>query len=388
MQPVISLKKIVKFMRKRSITKPFLVLVSSIVVAACGQTTIQQQPTQTYETMTVSTANKELKTYYTATIRGQQDVDIYPQVSGALTKLLVNEGESVQKGKLLFVVDQVPYQAALRTAEANVEVAKAGVSTAQLIFDSKQTLYNENVISNYELQTAHNSLLTAKAQLAQADAQRINAANNLSYTEVRSPVDGVIGVLPYRVGALVSPSMPKPLTSVSDNSAMFVYFSMTENQLLDLTRKYGSKDKAMSQMPDVQLILNDKSTYETPGKIEAISGVIDRNTGTVSLRAMFPNPNGLLQSGASGNVLVPVEMTNCIVIPRTATFEIQDKVFVYTIKDGVAQSLPISVTRVNGGDEYIVNSGLNTGDIIVTEGVSLLREGTPIVAKQSHGDSK
>ena len=217
MQPVISLKKIVKFMRKRSITKPFLVLVSSIVVAACGQTTIQQQPTQTYETMTVSTANKELKTYYTATIRGQQDVDIYPQVSGALTKLLVNEGESVQKGKLLFVVDQVPYQAALRTAEANVEVAKAGVSTAQLIFDSKQTLYNENVISNYELQTAHNSLLTAKAQLAQADAQRINAANNLSYTEVRSPVDGVIGVLPYRVGALVSPSMPKPLTSVSDN---------------------------------------------------------------------------------------------------------------------------------------------------------------------------
>ena len=375
-------------MRKRSITKPFLVLVSSIVVAACGQTTIQQQPTQTYETMTVSTANKELKTYYTATIRGQQDVDIYPQVSGALTKLLVNEGESVQKGKLLFVVDQVPYQAALRTAEANVEVAKAGVSTAQLIFDSKQTLYNENVISNYELQTAHNSLLTAKAQLAQADAQRINAANNLSYTEVRSPVDGVIGVLPYRVGALVSPSMPKPLTSVSDNSAMFVYFSMTENQLLDLTRKYGSKDKAMSQMPDVQLILNDKSTYETPGKIEAISGVIDRNTGTVSLRAMFPNPNGLLQSGASGNVLVPVEMTNCIVIPRTATFEIQDKVFVYTIKDGVAQSLPISVTRVNGGDEYIVNSGLNTGDIIVTEGVSLLREGTPIVAKQSHGDSK
>ena len=193
--------------------------------------------------------------------------------------------------------------------------------------------------------------MTDKERLAQADAQRINDANNLSYTEVRSPVDGVIGVLPYRVGALVSPSMPKPLTSVSDNSAMFVYFSMTENQLLDLTRKYGSKDKAMSQMPDVQLILNDKSTYETPGKIEAISGVIDRNTGTVSLRAMFPNPNGLLQSGASGNVLVPVEMTNCIVIPRTATFDIQDKVFVYTIKAGVAQSLPITVTRVNGGDE-------------------------------------
>ena len=182
--------------------------------------------------------------------------------------------------------------------------------------------------------------------------------------------------------------MPKPLTSVSDNAAMFVYFSMTENQLLDLTRKYGSKDNAMNQMPNVQLILNDKSIYEVPGKVEAISGVIDRNTGTVTLRAMFPNPNGLLQSGASGNVLVPVEVNNCIVIPRTATFEIQDKVFVYTIKDGLTQSLPIEVTRVNGGEEYIVNNGLNIGDIIVTEGVSLLREGTPIVSKHSHSTSK
>ena len=357
-------------------------------MAACGQAPVQQQNVQAYETMTVATANKELKTFYSATIRGQQDVDIFPQVSGALTNLLVNEGETVKKGKLLFIIDQVPYQAALRTADANVEVAKAGVATAQLVFDSKQALYNENVISDYELQTARNSLLTAKAQLAQADAQRINAANNLSYTEVRSPVDGVIGVLPYRVGALVGPSMPKPLTSVSDNAAMFVYFSMTENQLLDLTRKYGSKDNAMNQMPNVQLILNDKSIYEVPGKVEAISGVIDRNTGTVTLRAMFPNPNGLLQSGASGNVLVPVEVNNCIVIPRTATFEIQDKVFVYTIKDGLTQSLPIEVTRVNGGEEYIVNNGLNIGDIIVTEGVSLLREGTPIVSKQSHSTSK
>ena len=272
-------------MKFKSVTKPVMVLVSSIVVSACGQAAMQQQPVQTYETMTVATSDKELRTSYSATIRGQQDVDIYPQVSGTLTKLCVNEGETVKKGKLLFVIDQVPYLAALRTAEANVEVAKAGVATAQLVFDSNQALFNENVISNYELQTAQNSLLTAKAQLAQADAQRINAANNLSYTEVTSPVDGVIGVLPYRVGTLVSPSMPKPLTTVSDNSAMFVYFSMTENQLLDITRQYGSKDNALAQMPDVQLILNDKSEYETPGKVEAISGVIDRNTGTVSLRA-------------------------------------------------------------------------------------------------------
>lgn len=375
-------------MKFKSVTKPVMVLVSSIVVSACGQAAMQQQPVQTYETMTVATSDKELRTSYSATIRGQQDVDIYPQVSGTLTKLCVNEGETVKKGKLLFVIDQVPYLAALRTAEANVEVAKAGVATAQLVFDSKQALFNENVISNYELQTAQNSLLTAKAQLAQANAQRINAANNLSYTEVTSPVDGVVGVLPYRVGTLVSPSMPKPLTTVSDNSAMFVYFSMTENQLLDITRQYGSKDNALAQMPDVQLILNDKSEYETPGKVEAISGVIDRNTGTVSLRAMFPNPNGLLRSGGSGNVVVPVEVNNCLVIPRTATFEIQDKTFVYTIEDGKARAIPVVVTRANGGDDYIVNSGLNVGDVIITEGVGILREGTPITPKNASSTSK
>ncbi len=375
-------------MKFKSVTKPVMVLVSSIVVSACGQAAMQQQPVQTYETMTVATSDKELRTSYSATIRGQQDVDIYPQVSGTLTKLCVNEGETVKKGKLLFVIDQVPYLAALRTAEANVEVAKAGVATAQLVFDSKQALFNENVISNYELQTAQNSLLTAKAQLAQANAQRINAANNLSYTEVTSPVDGVVGVLPYRVGTLVSPSMPKPLTTVSDNSAMFVYFSMTENQLLDITRQYGSKDNALAQMPDVQLILNDKSEYETPGKVEAISGVIDRNTGTVSLRAMFPNPNGLLRSGGSGNVVVPVEVSNCLVIPRTATFEIQDKTFVYTIEDGKARAIPVEVTRANGGDDYIVNSGLNVGDVIITEGVGILREGTPITPKSASSTSK
>lgn len=370
-------------MNLRNVSKPMLALVITIVVAACGQAPTHQPQIQAYETMKVATADKELKTNYSASIRGQQDVEIYPQVSGTLTRLCVNEGESVRKGQLLFVIDQVPYQAALRTADANVEAAKAGVATAQLVYDSKKKLYDENVISEFELNTALNSLLTAKAQAAQADAQRVNAANNLSYTEVKSPADGVVGVLPYRVGALLSPSMPKPLTTISDNSTMHVYFSMTENQMLDITRRYGSKDKALEMMPEVELILNDKSQYEIPGKVEAISGVIDRNTGTVTLRAAFPNPNGLLQSGGSGNVVVPVEVKDCIVIPRTATFEIQDKVFVYTIADGVTRALPVEVTRASGGTEYIVNNGLNVGDLILTEGVGILREGTPVQAKNT-----
>lgn len=369
---------------KKRLTRQMMTLICGVTMTACGQAPVVQTSSE-YEVMSVTTSDKELQTTYSASIRGRQDIDIYPQVSGFLTKLCVEEGQAVRKGQVLFIIDQVPYRAALQTAEANVEAARASVATAQLTYDSKKELFAQNVISEFDLQTSHNNLLTAKAQLAQTEAQRVSAANNLSYTEVKSPADGVVGTLPYRVGALVSASLPKPLTTVSDNSDMYVYFSMTENQLLDLTRRYGSRTKALAEMPPVQLILNDKSAYAASGKIETISGVIDTSTGTVSLRAVFPNKEGLLQSGGAGNVVVPVQKRNCIVVPQAATYELQDKVFVFKVVDGKAQSAPVEVTRVNGGKEFIVNSGLAVGDVIVAEGVGLLREGTPIQAKTDKG---
>ena len=365
---------------KKSMMKQMITVICSATLAACGNAPALQTRSE-YQVMDITTSDKELQTTYSAAIRGRQDIDIYPQVSGTLTRLCVEEGQAVRKGQILFIIDQVPYIAALRTAEANVEAAKAGVATSQLTSDSKRELYAQKVVSAFDLKTSHNSLLSAKAQLAQAEAQRINAANNLSYTEVKSPADGVVGTLPYRVGTLVSSGMPKPLTTVSDNSDMYVYFSMTENQMLELTRRYGSKDKALAEMPAVSLQLNDRSTYPQEGKIETISGVIDTSTGTVSLRAVFPNKDGLLTSGGSGNVIVPLKKENCIVIPQAATYELQDKVFVYKVVDGKAQSAPVQVTRVNGGQEYIVENGLQVGDVIVVEGVGLLREGTPVVAK-------
>lgn len=358
-----------------------IVLTCGALLASCGSASTEQAGAE-YAVLTVSTTDKTLQTNYSAAIRGRQDIDIYPQVSGTLTRLCVEEGQQVRRGQLLFVVDQVPYQAALRTAQANVAAARAGVATSQLTYDSRKELYAQQVVSEFDLKTAYNALLTAQAQLAQAEAQEINAANNLSYTEVKSPADGVVGTLPFRVGTLVSPSMAKPLTTVSDNSNMYVYFSMTENQLLELTRRYGSKDKALTEMPAIGLLLNDRSTYPHTGKIETISGVIDTSTGTVSLRAVFPNEEGLLNSGGSGNVVIPVEKKNVIVIPQTATYETQDKVRVYKVVDGKAQSAPVSVTRVNGGEEYIVDSGLNPGDVIVAEGVGLLSEGAPVQVKQ------
>ena len=345
--------------------------VCCLVVASCQQAPPAQVEAE-YEVMTIAPADRTLTSVYSATIRGRQDIEIYPQVSGFLTKVCVTEGEHVRQGQTLFIIDQVAYEAALQTAQANVKAAEASLATAQLTYDSKQELFR------------HNSLLTAKAQLAQMKAQEVSARNNLSYTVVKSPSNGVVGTLPYRVGALVSASLPEPLTTVSDNSDMYVYFSMTENQLLNLIRRYGSKEEALKQMPEIDLMLNDNSAYSQKGKIETISGVIDRSTGTVSLRAVFPNKEGLLHSGGAGNVVIPVQKNGAVVIPQAATFEIQDKVYVYKVVDGKAQSTPVQVTRVNGGKEFIVDEGLTAGEVIVTEGVGLLREGTPIKAKNNN----
>lgn len=362
--------------------KQMIIFICGLVAVGC-KSEVPAMKESGYEVLTIQPADRTLMSVYSATIRGRQDIEIFPQVGGFLTKVCVQEGERVKQGQTLFIIDQVGYQAALQTAEANVAAAEASLATAQLTYDSKQELYRQNVVSSFDLSTAKNALLAAKAQLAQMKAQEVSARNNLSYTVVKSPADGVVGTLPYRVGTLVSSAMPEALTTVSDNSVMYVYFSMTENQLLNLIRQYGSKEEALKNMPAIELQLNDKSMYGQKGKVETVSGVINRSTGTVSLRAVFSNPLGLLHSGGTGNVVIPTVRTGCFVIPQSATFEIQDKVYVYKVVDGKAQSAPVSVTRVNGGKEYVVNEGLDAGEVIVKEGVGLLREGTPVLAKQN-----
>ena len=356
-------------------------MVCALAAIGCAQAPVTMPPAQ-YAMLEISTTDRVIPSSYSATIRGRQDIDIYPQVGGTIAKLCVTEGQTVAQGQTLFIIDQVPYKAALQTAEANVAAAKAGVATAQLVYDSKKELYAKNVVSKFDLSTAENNLLTAKAQLAQAEAQRVNAANSLSYTVVKAPANGVVGTLPYRVGALVSAAMPKPLTTVSDNSVMYVYFSMNEKQLLELAREYGSIDATIKQMPDVELKLSDGTIYSEKGRVESISGVIETSTGTVSLRAAFPNKGGLLHSGGSGNVVIPNTYKDCIVIPQVATFELQDRIFIFKNVDGLAKSFPISVEKINNGKEYVVTAGLTAGDVIVAEGAALLREGTPIQPKQ------
>ena len=330
--------------------------------------------------MKVERKDLTLNQSYSASIQGRQDIDILPQVSGKIQRLCVSEGDKVVKGQLLFVIDQVPYRAALNTALANANQAKAALATAQLTYDNNKELFAQKVVSAYTLKTSENTLMTAKAQVAQTEAQVVNARNDLSYTEVRSPANGVVGTLPFRVGSLVSPTMTTPLTSVSDNSEMYVYFSMTEKQLLSHIRQYGSKDAALKNMPEVSLELGDQTMYSHKGRVESISGVIDQQTGAVSLRAKFPNAERLLNSGASGNILIPVTRKQSIIIPQAATVQQQDKHIVYKVVNGKATSQLVEVESISDGTQFIVTSGLKPGDVIIADGAGLVHEGEAVAS--------
>lgn len=364
-----------------------LSLAMSIVCASLLTSCEKEKPQMgqaSSKTMQVSLSDKTLKNSYTAAIKGTQHVEIRPQVSGIITEIRINEGASVRKGQTLFIIDQVPYKAALETALANLRSAEAKMATAQLVAQSKEQLYKENVVSEFDHLTALNTLKEAQAAIAQCKAQELNARNNLSYTEVKSPVDGVASMIPYRVGALVSSGISEPLVTVSDHTDVYAYFSMTENQILDLMRKNGTTSGVIESLPAVELQLSNGTLYEHKGKIDAISGTIDATTGAVSVRATFPNPEKILRNGASGKVLIATSRTGCIAIPQVATFELQNKVFVYKVVDGKAQSSAINTLSINDGKEYIVESGLAEGDIIIAEGAGLVREGEPVIIGQAN----
>lgn len=363
-------------------------------VISCSKSTERQaeDAPQEYPLLTIKPEDRNLSVKYTAVLEGCQDVEVRPEVSGLITKVCINEGSHVRKGQILFVIDQVPYRAALQKAEAEVATAEAGLANAALALEGKEELFKENVISDYELRTARNSYKSAEASLLQAKALLRDAQNNLSYTEVKSPVDGIAGMTSYRIGALVGPTMSEPLITVSDNSRMYAYFSMSEKQALELVSKYGTVAEAVKSYPPVSLELKDGSVYESEGVIDVISGIVDKTTGTVSLRANFPNDRGKLLSGGSANIILAYERPSSLVIPQGATYEIQDRIFTYKVVDGTAVSTPIEVFKINDGKEYIVTSGLSDGDIIVAEGAGLLKAGTKVTAmkeqSKTEGDKK
>lgn len=349
------------------------------LLSSCGKKGFDMGGAPECAVQTLQPATVNLTSSYPATIKGKQDVEIRPQVSGFITKVCVDEGSMVRKGQVLFIIDPTQYEAAARSAKAAVATAEAAVSTQQITVDNKRALNKKNIISDYDLAMSENSLASAKAQLASAKAQLISAEQNLGFTNVKSPSDGIVNDIPYRLGSLVSPSIATPLTIVSDITEMYVYASLTEKELLELVRKDGSQSAAVETYPEVQLQLSDGSTYDQKGKIETISGVINANTGAVSIRATFPNSNHLLRSGGMGNLIIPYHMENALVVPQKATTEIQDKKFVFLQQpDNTVKMNEITILNIDNGQEYVVTSGLKQGDLIVIENVGTLKDGQTI----------
>ncbi len=329
---------------------------------------------------TITPGSIELETVFPSTIKGKTDIEVRPMVSGNITAVHVDEGQRVHKGQALFTIDQVPYQAAVDQAQASVNVASTAVQTAQISYDSNKALFDKNIISAHALQISANQLAQAKAQLAQAQAGLVNAQKNLSYTQVIAPSDGIVGTIPLRVGALASPS-GLALTTVSDNSQVYAYFSLNEKQILDLTDGGASTlEAAIAAMPEVKLRLANGTVFPNTGKVATVSGVIDASTGSATVRALFSNNNNMLRSGSTGSVIMPMNQTDVIIVPQKATFEVQDRKFVYTVDaDNVLHSTPIEVLGIQDGRNYVVTSGLNQGDRIVVEGVGVkARDGITI----------
>ena len=325
-----------------------------------------------YPVLAVGTSSTQMQTTYPAIIKGVQDVQICPKVQGFITQINVKEGQTVSAGQVLFVLDNATYQAQVRQAQASVNTAQASCNTSKLSYENSQKLFENGVIGDFELQSASNGYEQAKASLAAAQASLANAKEMLSFCYVKSPAAGVVGTLPYKIGALVNTSTV--LTTVSNNSSMEVYFSLTEKDALNMTQA------SLGEFPSVQLRLADGTIYNHEGKVTKMSGVIDPSTGSVQIIALFPNAEKQLKSGGSGAIVIPRSNSSAIVIPQSCVSEVQDKKFIYLLGEGnKVKYSEIKVDPQNDGNTYIVTEGLKVGDKYVTNGITKLNDGMEIV---------
>jgi len=359
--------------------KILMISAAALLFASCGGG--GGRPTfgdNEFPVATAGTSSTTMQTTYPASVKGVQDVQISPKVQGFITQINVKEGQTVSAGQVLFVIDNVTYQAQVRQAQASVNTAQAACNTAKLSYENSVKLHENKVIGDFELKSATNQYEQAKAGLAQAEAALASAKEMLSFCYVKSPAAGVVGTLPYKVGTLVSAQ--NVLTTVSNNSQMEVYFSLTEKDALEMSKNAGGQSAAVSAMPSVKLQLADGSIYAHEGKVTKMSGVIDAATGSVQLIALFPNPEKILKSGGSGAIIIPHSDSTAIVIPQTCVSEVQNKKFVYTLsKDNKVVYTEIKVNPQTDGNNYIVTDGLKVGDKYVTNGITKLSDGMVIV---------
>jgi membrane fusion protein (multidrug efflux system) len=368
-------------------TKIAVAISVSLLLFSCGNKNGQNnaayaETTPTYKVITLQPRSVTLNTDYPASIQGLQNIEIRPKVDGYVEKIFVDEGSLVKKGQLLFKIKAPQYEQDVRTAEAGIKTAGADVNTATLQVNKVKPLVEKDIISHYELESAQLTLQTKEAALAQAKASLENAKINLGYTTIISPVDGVIGSLPYKLGSLVTSTTADPLTTVYNTANVYAYFAMNEKQLLDFSRDSTNNTSFKSKLnniPLVTLVLSDGTIYDYKGKVETVNGLINISTGSANFRAGFANPKGLLRSGSSASVRIPKLVKNAIIVPQNVTYELQDKRFVFAVdKQNKVKNVAITVMENTPGQFYIVTGGLQSGDRIIAEGANNIKDGRAV----------
>lgn len=364
------------------------ILAASVIIASCGKNDKSAQAggapqIKEYKTVVLQPESATLYTDFPASIQGQQNIEIRPRVEGYIDKIFVDEGAVVKAGQPLFKISAPEYEQQVRTATASIKSAQADLSSAKLAVNKVKPLVEKGIISKYDLESAQYTYESALAALAQANAALVNAKVNLGYTTVTSPVNGVVGSIPFRLGSLVSSNTTEPMTTVSSIGNVYAYFAMNEKMLLNFAQENEGAPLAqkIKKMPEVTLVLSDGTTYDQKGKIETVNGLINTETGTVNFRARFPNPKGIIRSGSSTTVRIPQQVNQGLIVPQSATFELQDKIFAVTVgKDGKTKNVNIKKLENTAGNYYVVTEGLKAGDQIVLEGVASLKEGSEIKA--------
>lgn len=368
----------------------------SVALLSCGNKTdkagagMPPSAVKPYEVLEIQPQKFITYTDFPATIEGEQNVEIRPKIDGYIERIYVDEGATVRKGQVLFKISAPQYEQEVRTAKANIQIAQANVNAAEMEVNKVRPLVEKNIISKYELKTAEFNLQSKQAALAQARATLANANTNIGYTSVTSPVNGVVGTLPYKIGSLVNSNTAMPLTTVSNTNKIYAYFSINEKVALEFAKdtKGATSMARLNTMPPVSLVLANGTVFSQKGKVEATSGTIDTETGSLSVRATFPNPGNLIRSGSSGLVRIPTTLDHALLVPQRSTYEIQGKKFVFVVADsGKVKSTQINTRENSNGQVFVVEKGLKVGDVIVLEGVATLREGEKIKPVNANADS-
>jgi len=367
-----------------------LPVIMLLMFSSCGGAgTGPQAKLKSYTVMKLSPRDVVVDADYPASIQGIQNIEIRPKIDGYVESIYVDEGAAVKRGQLLFRISAPQYEQNVKTASANIKIAVADVNAAKMQVDQVKPIVEQDIVSPYELKSAQYTLEAKQAVLAQAKAELSNAETNLGYTTIYSPSDGVIGVLPYKIGSLITGTTTNPLTTVSNIAKIYAYFSINERQALDffLAAKGGTLQQKLKTLPPVILVLANGTQLTNKGKVDTETGLINAQTGSVNMRATFANPNGLVRSGSSAIVRIPGAIDKALLIPQKSTYQIQDRTFVYVLDaNNKVRSQELGI-RASEGQFYVIRSGLKAGQQIVVDGIVSLREGLQITPRLINADS-